>query len=363
MTQRHHFIDWLRVLAFLLLIFYHTAMLFNNWGWHIKNPELSANFEIWMELINPWRLPLLFFISGVGVSFATRNRSIKNFVKERITRLLIPLVFGMLIIIPPQIYIERLVSGAFTGSYLRFYSKVFEFEPYPAGNFSWHHLWFVMYILVFSLAAVPFIKYLRNKELLASKWSTIVIILPLSLCYLLLRDSWPTTNNLVADWFNLSFSFFIFMIGYLFGNQANIWERLERKRYQNLGFGVFLILFSLFFDWYFGELSEDFLWVRIFNSLYKITFIFCVILGLFGFSKKYLNFENPFLKYANRAVYPFYILHQTIIIILGYFWLNWHIAIWLKFLIISFLTTFICLLIYHFFIKNWKLSRLLLGVK
>ena len=363
MKIRHHFLDWVRVLAFLLLILYHTGMFFNTWGFHLKNPVTSSDFEIWMSLVNPWRLSLLFFVSGAGVSFATRNRTFGDFAKERITRLLIPLLFGIFVIVPPQIYIERLVSEGYTGNYLSFYSKVFELIPYPKGNISWHHLWFVVYLLVFSLIAIPLFKVLKSKQLLTSKWSTALIILPLSLSYLFLRDKWPTTHNLVSDWFNFTFSFLIFIIGYIFGNQEDIWNRLEKKRFLNLGTGIFLILFSVFYDAVFGPLSDKILWVKIFNSVFKITFIFCTILGIIGFAKHYLNFENEFIKYCNRAVYPFYILHQTVIIILGYYWLNWQVALLFKFTVMALSTLFICWVLYHFLIKNYKVSRLVFGVK
>ncbi|MCA0363024.1 MAG: acyltransferase [Bacteroidetes bacterium] len=363
MKIRHHFLDWVRVMAFLLLILYHTGMFFNTWGWHFKNPVTSGNFEIWMSLVNPWRLSLLFFVSGAGASFATRSRSLGSFAKERITRLLIPLIFGMLVIVPPQIYLERVVVEGYTGSYLSFYAKVFEFKAYPEGNFSWHHLWFVVYLLVFSLLAIPLFRILKNRQILSTRWSTVLIILPLSLCYFLLRDRWPTTHNLVADWFNFTFSFLIFLIGYLFGNQADIWERLEQKRYLNLGFGIFLIVFNIVHDAILGPLSEEILWVKILNSVFKIAFIFCIILAILGFAKKYLNFENSFIKYSNRAVYPFYILHQTVILMLGYYGLDWQINLILKFFLMATSTLLICWGLYHFLIKNYKVTRLLFGVK
>src|SRR5512145_1784281 len=99
-------LDWLRVLAILVLHVFHTGMAFNSWGWHIKNAERTAILDLPMAFFHQWRMPLLFFVSGIGTILALRSRSLRGFVAERTRRLLVPLVFGMLVIVPPQIYCE-----------------------------------------------------------------------------------------------------------------------------------------------------------------------------------------------------------------------------------------------------------------
>ena len=114
---RRYDLDWLRVIVFALLIFYHVGMFFVPWGWHIKN-ERIYNDLIWpMLFLNQWRLPILFTISGMGTYYALSKRNLRQFSWERGWRLGVPLLFGMLLIVPPQIYIERLVDGDFTGTY------------------------------------------------------------------------------------------------------------------------------------------------------------------------------------------------------------------------------------------------------
>jgi len=133
-----------------------------EWDWHIKNDQLSY---LWLEFnffLSKFRMPLLFFISGVGTWFALRERSYWQFIKERHNRLIIPLLFGMLVIVPPQIYFERLFEGQEFGSFLDFCQTVFEMKPYPAGNLSWHHLWFILYLFFYSVVAVPLIMFLRS---------------------------------------------------------------------------------------------------------------------------------------------------------------------------------------------------------
>jgi acyltransferase-like protein len=133
---REYGLDWLRVIAFVILIGYHSGMYFLPWPWMVKNPQ-SYNWLTWvMIFFNRWRLPLLFFISGAGTWFNLQRRSPGEFSQERIRRLLLPLAFGMFVIVPPQIYVERLLAGRHYASYFDFWRTVFTLVPYPQGNLS-----------------------------------------------------------------------------------------------------------------------------------------------------------------------------------------------------------------------------------
>jgi surface polysaccharide O-acyltransferase-like enzyme len=145
LTRRHD-LDWLRLIAILILLFFHTGMWFNTWGWHVKNSETSVAFNYWMVWLHYWRMPLLLFISGAGTYMALGKRTPGQFLKERRNRLLVPLVFGMFVVVPPQIYYEHILDY---NSYWEFYKTVFQFVPYPRGSFSWHHLWFILYLFLF----------------------------------------------------------------------------------------------------------------------------------------------------------------------------------------------------------------------
>lgn len=370
MKKRQHFIDWIRVIAFGILIFYHSGMFFVSWGWHVKNNVIANGFKIWMEIVNPWRLSLLFFISGVGVSFALKSRTGLQFIGERTKRLLLPLIFGMFVVVPPQIYFERLQSHDFAGSYAAFYPKVFEFIPYPVGNFSWHHLWFVAYLWVFSLIATPLFLWLRKKNFQFLRENPninflkiFLFILPLAFTYWTLRQRWETTNNLISDWYNFTISILFFIYGYIITNQILSWEIIEKYRKPFLSIGVFLIAFSKTYDAIFAPLSEAHLWVIILNGFLKMTFVWCIILAICGFAKHHLNFNNNFVQYANQAVYPFYILHQTITVTMGYYMADWEMAVIPKFIILVLGTFGFSFLIYHFLIKPFRLMKLLFGVK
>ena len=162
--ERRYDLDWLRVIAFSLLIFFHAGMMFNTWDWHVKNNVTSKIPELFMTLLHQWRMPLLFLISGAAASFLLRKLDFRKYAGNRVQRLLLPLAFGMFFIIPPQVYYERLFQGQTFGSFADFYQTVLAFVPYPVGNFSWHHLWYIPYIFVFSFLVLPLSWYATTQR-------------------------------------------------------------------------------------------------------------------------------------------------------------------------------------------------------
>lgn len=162
MPERRYEIDWLRMFAVLLLIYFHTAVIFvHGTTYHIENRQKSVGLDIFTLFVDQWYMPLFFFIAGAATSFALRFRSGFQYVRERVKRLFIPLVFGTLVIIPPQIYYERLSEKVTYSSYIRFYPHFFQ-GIYPKGNFTWNQLWFIAYLFVFSLACLPLFLWLRG---------------------------------------------------------------------------------------------------------------------------------------------------------------------------------------------------------
>jgi fucose 4-O-acetylase-like acetyltransferase len=141
----------------LSVFVFHVGMFFNSFGWHIKNNELITGLDAPMAFLHLWRMPLLFLISGAGTYFALGKRKLGGFVSERSYRLLIPLVFGMFVIVPPQVFIEKIAQY---GNYINFLPHLAE-GSYPTGNFSWHHLWFLLYLFVCWMMAIPVILLLR----------------------------------------------------------------------------------------------------------------------------------------------------------------------------------------------------------
>ena len=160
--NRRYDLDWLRVIAFAILMLFHTGMAFSSYDWHVKNFESSALIDWLIMFFHQWRMPLLFFISGAAVWFAMEKYPTWRYLRERHTRLLVPLLFGMSVVIPPQVYCERLYQGQTYSSFLDFYPTIFTSGSYPQGNLSWHHLWYVPYIWAFSMITLPLFAWLRS---------------------------------------------------------------------------------------------------------------------------------------------------------------------------------------------------------
>lgn len=330
-SSREYGLDWLRVFAFAVLIFYHSGMIFVRWDWHIKNPEKSEALEWVMLFFNRWRLPLLFFISGAGVWFSLRRRRLAEFAGERVRRLLVPLLFGMLVIVPPQIYFERLHRGA-TFSYGEFYPSVFEGVPYPQGSTSWHHLWFVAYILVYSLALIPAFAWLRSpagtrfREGIASaceKPGVIYLInVPSILVGLALGPHWPTTHNLIADWANLTSCLITFLWGFILCSQARSLDLLTRRRREWL-IGALLVTAG-FYATRVGGVGG--LVRELFSAYMGMLWIFTLV----GYSRAWCTQGSATLRYATEAVYPFYIVHQTITVAMAYYLVEWNAGVPVK---------------------------------
>ncbi len=366
---RRHDLDWLRVIAFSILILYHSGMFFNYWDWHIKNDELSHAIELPMRFSGQWRMALLFMISGSAVFFALRNSLWGRFLKERFWRIFLPLLFGMLVIVPPQIFIERLTQGA-SFSFPEFYGLTFDFQPYPEGNFSWHHLWYLAYIFTYSVLGLPLLLYIKKQTLatlrLARLSSQPVWLIGLPVLWhwggeMLLGGNFPTTNDLVNDW-NQHFHYFsLFVTGFVFCSQPSFWESLEKNRRLSLGIAIVFTSVLCGVYWAPGRYPQG--WEQGLYALIATTNAWCVLLAIFGYGYRYLNFSNRFLTYANEAVYPFYMLHQTVIVLLAYPLVHMALPMWVKFAYLVVATFGICLVLYHCFIKRVPVLRFFFGMK
>lgn len=367
--SRRYDLDWLRVIAFAILILFHCGMMFNTWNWHIKNNYTTEVIEPFMNFLHQWRMPLLFFISGAAVWFAMERYSLKQYVVERNKRLLIPLLFGILVIIPPQVYHERLFQGQEV-SFLDFYKTVLEIKPYPEGNFSWHHLWYIPYIFTFSMITIPLFRYWKSengrKQLtrFVAKFENGKLIflwcIPIALSENILRPFWQENrNNLFDDWAQFMTALILFCFGYMLASQSGIWQSIERLRFKSLIFGLagFFMLLAIWESDYEPNKIEYMLYrgLRSFN-------MWCWILVLLGFGRKHFNFNNSVLKYTNEAVYPFYIVHQTVTVVAGYYLISWDIPVFPKFLVITGLTIGFSWIIYET-VKRNNFTRILFGLK
>jgi hypothetical protein len=316
-------------------------MGFVTWGWHVKNPETSTVLEHVMIFFNRWRLPLLFFISGAGVAFSLRRRSFSQFAGERTTRLLLPLVFGMFVIVPPQIYLERLTQQVRFAGYWDFYRSVFDFVSYPAGSLSWHHLWFVAYVFVFALVSIPLFALARStagKQALSALATAMerhpaaiyLINVPSLIAGILLGPHWPTTHNLTADWANLTGTWITFLWGFVFASERRLLDVVTRRRREFLlvGIAVAVVFFYLRATGLTRGLPPA--TRNILSNLVSGYFGMAWIFALIGYARTWVTRGTPALRYATEAVYPFYIVHQTITVAFVFWLIPWNASVGTK---------------------------------
>ncbi|WP_029905153.1 acyltransferase family protein [Prevotella sp. 10(H)] len=368
--MRRHDIDSIRVIAFGLLIIYHVGMFFIPWDYHIKNSETYEGLTFPMLFLNQWRLSLLFVVSGMGTYYALNKRTRGQFAKERLRRLFIPFIVGVLFIVPPQIYFERLAKGQFHGSYFEFWPAEAFIGIYPEGNMSWHHLWFIFYLLIFSLIPIPVFVYLHKhtrawiirkmESLCSNPFGLYILIIPLFLWRLFLALYFPQTNALVNDWYNLVNYCTLFFFGFLLMTlKDTFWKSVTANKHIYLISGI--IAFPILIYLWFGVGS--FTGKREISALLRVFNAWSWILAIIGYSAAYLNRPSKKLTYANEAVYPFYILHQTVLIALGYYLMNVDMGFFPKFLIMVTGTFGICWIIYEFGIRRYAWIRPLFGLK
>jgi peptidoglycan/LPS O-acetylase OafA/YrhL len=329
-ASRRADLDWLRVLAFGLLIAYHSGMAWSGWSWHVTSTESIDWLREGMRFVNRWRMPLIFVVSGGAIMLALGARSARGFCLDRLKRLGVPLLFAMAVIVPPQVYLERLYRGQFTGSFLEWLPQAFAGGAYPDGNVSWHHLWFLAYVLVLTFVLLPVFLWMRSphgRQVFATagrvatrfglQW---LMVLPLAASLLWLAPISHNTNGLIGDWHGLVYNGALLLYGaFLFGS-PELLAALNRQRWLSVTVGIaaYASLCMFFFE---GAVrptisAADRPAFALLSAINTMAWLFAII----GFANRHLTQRPAFLRDATEAVYPFYILHQTVTVIAVY-WL------------------------------------------
>ncbi|WP_226643123.1 acyltransferase family protein [Mesobacillus subterraneus] len=361
---RHFDMDWIKVLATLLVFLYHCSMFFNSFDWHIKNNFIDHTYiEFFSLLVGNWIMPIFFVLSGMATYYALNKRNSKSFIKERLLRLGLPLLLGIFLLSPPQVYIERLTNQQFKGSFLEFFPHYFDglyLEMGGTGNFAFfgHHLWYLLMLLLFSVTALPF--FIKTREIAARKEFNVLhyLFIPIPLFIVAL-----TVNNVVnlASW-GIIFYLLLYALGFYFFARESM-----RKFVHKIGVvaGALSILSTAsYITWVFFygfPMEVSFAWTVF--MMIRVLLVWNMIFFILYLGDKYLNVSNRALKYSSEASMPFYVLHQPVIIIIGFFIYNleWPVPVKLTFLISA---AFIIILgLYELIIRRVNILRVLFGLK
>ena len=332
---RRYDLDWLRVFAFGILIFYHVGMFYVTWDWHVKSRYASHLVEPAMGLVNPWRLVLLFFISGVAVRFAIDKAVLRTFVPERLLRLFVPLAFGMAVICMPQAYAELRFKGEIEPGFFAFYPEYLSFGDFSIIVPTWNHLWYVAYILVYTLIAAACLPLLRmadgrSAHLFAwlgrgRAWRVLLApAIPFLIYRLTLDPLFPTTHILWGDWANIAHTLTIFVLGFIAAKNEDFWRAIDKALPAAAGFSIVLggTLLAAWLNQ--SAVRADPQMLSAVLTL-RVFYAWAIIVALLGLARRFANRPSRTLTYLTAGVFPYYILHQTIIVVVAY-WFTMHAA-------------------------------------
>lgn len=344
-SERRFDIDWLRVIAIFLLLVYHVAIPFQPWGAMIGFITSNETWEtLWlpMTMLNVWRIPLLFFVSGMGVYFAIQSRTLKALFIERSRRIFLPYLFGIFAIVP--IHMAILFAS---------------YGMQPSYNYSPAHLWFLGNIFAYVLILSPVFYYLntnkdkaigkRLKNLFSKPYSLLIVYALFLLEAILVK---PVQYELYAiTWHGFYLGFLAFFFGFVFALTAKgFWAMLVKWRFAFLFLAITLFAVRLLI---FNSASPSYLLVAESN-----LWIFTV----FAFAQMHLNKNSKALRYLTSAVYPVYILHMVFLYLASLYVFKLTIAVELQFILVLLLTVIGSFASYEL-IKRIKFLRPLFGLK
>ena len=387
MQERRYDIDWLRVLAMMMIFFFHCARFFGGGRWHLNNSEESFIANLFIGLLDLWIMPLFFLLSGAGSWYALKSRTSGQYVIERVKRILIPLYgIGAFIIVAPQVYFEAVTNEGYTGTFWeglpQYIAGVFTSPPNFDDPFFFNvflgHLWFLQYLFLISLFVLPLLLFLRSGrgqrfiEKLAGwcgRWGGIFLFLiPLAAVRISLTHFFKGQEHSWAHF--LIFAVF-FVIGYIIPADERFTEGIKKVGWLCLAFGIigfavegaFIFILKYNYANFHHEGGEPFSFMYVlFNTVMSIASWSWVVF-VFSLGAKYLNRSGRMHVYANEAVLPFYILHQTVILCVGWFVIRWYIGMLPKYLIITSCSFIIIMALYEGVVRRFNVVRFLFGMR
>ena len=381
MGSRKYFLDWLRVIAFVGLIVFHVGCLYASWEYTIKSPRPLPGVDWGLLALAPWRMVLLFLISGVASRYLLTKLGTARFALDRLRRLFPVILIGSFVVIPPQTYIMLVDKGLVHGGYVQFW--IFSYlaadqtlvVPLHRTMPTYDHLWFIVYLLLYTLlfaAAVAATRALSGASRRTSTKPTARLPLWALLCApalwligvnFLIERNLPVTFNVADDWGSHLKWAGMFVAGTACATRDDVWEWARRNRATLLGTAAcFLILQSLCRVFWLARQADSamnsLLWC-ITSSLYAWT----MVGALCGYALQHLNKESARLSHFNEAILPIYVLHQPILLISAYYLFPWKLPVILEAILLVVITALGALAIYELFIRPFSLMRVLFGLK
>jgi peptidoglycan/LPS O-acetylase OafA/YrhL len=372
--MRFRFIDGLRIFATAVVFVFHCAHVFDGIRFHVSNRETSMGYMLIVVFIIMWIMPLFFALSGASSQGSLKKRSAGLFVRERFLRLVIPYLMGIILLIPPQKYVDAVSHGQFHGSFREFLPWMWAHRtqtwmtPDLFGSFG-HHLWFLMFLFIFSLLIIPaaaFFKTDKGQRILVKATGFLarpglmrLAALPLLVYYPLVKPLAPG----YSDWADFGFMFLFFITGFIINSSTALTERIRREWKVNLAvglacFGILLVFLVRFGTQWFDtpgynriSLSGYALWAL---GAWSIVFMF------WGLGQDLFKRKIP-LRLVQGSM-PFYLIHQTVILLAAFFIVRWSMNIHLKFVLLLVTSFAGTLLLSEGLVTRFAVTRFLFGM-
>jgi glucan biosynthesis protein C len=327
-AARRYDLDWLRIFAFGVLIFYHVGMFYVTWDWYLKSRYSSSFLEPVMGLANG-RLTLLFFISGAAIHFAIDKTTVSKFLPDRMTRLVVPLAFGMVVVCAPQTYVELRYLSEIEPGFFAFYRDYLGYGDFTMVRPPWNHLWYVAYILAYTVIAAACLPLLRRATTALGgpffswlakgrAWRLLFVpAIPFVAYTFVLDPYFPTTLALWGDWAFIARTLTFFLLGFLAAKNQDFWNAIDRVLPASIVLSLILggLLLTAFLNEF--AVTADPPLLNAFLVL-RVLYGWSIIVTLLGLARKFANRPSMTLTYLTAAIFPYYILHQTIILLVSY---------------------------------------------
>lgn len=352
--NRKYYIDNLRILCILLLFPFHAAMCFNSFGdgFYVHGNSSMALSSI-IIVTFPWWMALLFVISGMSSAYAMKSRSLKQYLKERVLRLFVPLIFGLMLVIPAQTYIADIWNNGYTGGYFEHYKVFFTRLTDWSGNdgcFTPGNLWFILYLFVFSVLFAPLFYWYKNSnhKIKTQKLNIIMIallVIPLSL----ISRLGDIGGKSIGDYG------FCFLIGFFIIAEENV-QKLLKKYWLPLTV-IWLVFMAVRVLMWCNDVKGDIIWYLNYHF-----FEWSGILACLGLGRKFLSAKTKLTEYFTKASFPMYVIHQTILVATAYFMIKWFDIVAVSYVLIVFVSLVLTVFVYEIF-KRISVFRFMFGIK
>ncbi len=317
--SRLYFLDWLRIVALMVLILYHVGMYYVRWDFHVKSPFAGPGLEPWMQLSGPWRMDLLFMVSGAATALMLKAGATGALLRKRSKFLLLPLWCGIVLVVPPQSYFEVVQKFSYNGDYLDFMKLYFGLHKGFCQNGhclilpTWNHLWFLPYLWIYTALLWGVIKLLPASLTTSARFAQTLLAgarlaaVPIAVIFIVritLSARYPSTHALWGDWFNHAMYFGMFLAGAVFATQPSLWLGLVKWRWS--------ALLAALISW---AVLVGIRPSKPLEHLVIATLQWGALVAAGGFAHKLLNVDHPLRLRLTQAVFPVYIFHQTVIIV------------------------------------------------